>query len=123
MSAGDELFAKAVFSSPEIREEVDAYLEAMFKQMLRTCLIRNPVKVDLGQLPFSEESMMLRNFVSEYTQNLIMKAVKEEVLRAYIVEQLHVLIQRNVERCVADNLKAFETAFKKQKTIPKGVRK
>ena len=123
MSAGDELFAKAVFSSPEIREEVDAYLEAMFRQMLKTCLIRNPVKVDLGQLPFTEESMMLRNFVSEYTQILITKAVKEEVLSAFIKENLHTLIHREVERCVADNLRAFEVAFKKHKTIPKGVRK
>jgi hypothetical protein len=125
MSAGDELFAKSLFSSPEIREEVDSYLVLMFKQMLKTCLIRNPVRVDanIGQLPFTEESLMLKNFVTEYTQGLLVKAVKEEVLKVYMKEELHELIQRQVERCVADNLKAFETAFKKNKTIPKGVRK
>jgi hypothetical protein len=123
MSAGDELFAKSLFSSTEIREEVDSYLVLMFKQMLKTCLIRNPVKVDLGHLPFTEESLMLKNFVSEHAQHLIIKAVQEEVLKVYMKEQLHGLIQRQVERCVADNLKAFETAFKKNKTIPKGVRK
>lgn len=123
MSAGDELFAKAVFSSPEIRDEVDAYLMETFKQMLKACLIRRPVKIHLGQLPFTEESMMLRNFVSEYTQTLIMKAVEQEVLKVYTRDKLHEFIRQRVEACVADNLKAFETAFKKQKTIPKGVRK
>jgi hypothetical protein len=123
MSAGDELFAKSLFSSPEIREEVDSYLTLMFRHMLKTCLIRNPVSIDLGKLPFTEESLMLRNFVTEYTQGLLTKAVKEEVLKVYMKEELHELIQRQVERCVADNLKAFETAFKKNKTIPKGVRK
>ena len=123
MSAGDELFAKSLFSSPEIREEVDSYLVLMFKQMLKTCLIRNPVKVDLGHLPFTEESLMLRNFVTEYTQGLLAKAVQEEVLKVYMKEELHQLIQRQVERCVADNRKALELAFRKNKTIPKGVRK
>ena len=123
MSAGDELFAKAVFSSEEVKTEVDEYLRLMFQQMFKACLIRRPVKVDLGQLPFTEETMMLKNFVAEYTQQLLMKAVQEEVLKVYVQDKLHEFIRHRVEQCVADSLKAFETAFKKNKTIPKGAYK
>ena len=124
MSAGDELFAKAIFSSEEIKTEVDEYLKSVFSHMFRTVLIRKPVTVRLGQrLPFEEETTMLRNFITEYTQGLLVEAVKNEGLKAYMKDALHEVIKQQVERCVAENLKAFESAFKRNKTIPKGAYK
>ena len=125
MSAGDELYVRAIFSSDEVKHEVDAYLVGLFKQLLRTTLVRNPVhtRASLGSVSFSDEHAMLRNFITEFTSHLLEEAVKKEVLRVYLREQLHELIQKQVEHCVKNNLKALEKAFNKQRTIPKGVTK
>jgi hypothetical protein len=125
MSSGDELYVRAIFSSEEVKHEVEAYLVGLFKQLLRTTLVRNPVhtRALIGSVSFSDEHAMLRNFVSEFTSHLLEEAVKEEVLRVYLREQMHAFIQEQVKRCVASNLKAFEKAFNKQRTIPKGVTK
>jgi len=123
MSAGDELYARAIFSSEEIRTEVDEYLECMFKHMLRTSLIRKPVSLNLRNMPFEDEGMMLRNFITEHTQEMLNKAVKEQVLQTYLREKLYEFIDESVEKAVKRHLDAFEKAFKRNKTIPKGAYK
>lgn len=125
MSAGDELYVRAIFSSDEVKRDVEEYLMGLFKQLLRTTLVRNPVhtRALIGSVSFSDEHAMMRNFITEFTSHLLENAVKEEVLRVYIKDHLHHFIQEQVERCVAEHLKAFEKAFRKQKTIPKGVTK
>lgn len=125
MSAGDELYVRAIFSSEEVKRDVEEYLVGLFKQLLRTTLVRNPVhtRASLGSVSFSDEHAMLRNFITEFTSHLLEEAVKNEVLRVYMKDHLHAFIQQQVERCVADNLKALNKAFNKQRTIPKGVTK
>lgn len=123
MSAGDELYVRSLFSSDEVRKEVDEYLECMFKHMLRTSLIRKPVSLNLRNMPFEDEGMMLRNFITEHTQEMLNKAVKEQVLQTYLREKLYEFIDESVEKAVKRHLDAFEKAFKRNKTIPKGAYK
>ena len=123
MSAGDELFARTMFSNEDIKKEIDEYLEYMFKQMFRTVLIRKPSQFELTHLPFNDENMMLKTFIAEYTKDLLAQAVKEQVLQEFVKNKIHEAMLASIDKALERKLDELEKAFKRNRTIPKGVTK
>lgn len=122
MSAGDELYVRSLFSSDEVRKEVEEYLHDHFKYLLRKTLVK-PEDISGTFMYALDETSLIKQFVATFTENLLRNAVKEELLKVYIRDKLHEHIDEAVEVAIQRNLEAFEKTFKKYKTIPKGVRK
>jgi hypothetical protein len=125
MSSGDELYARAIFSSEDVKRDVDEYMLAVFKRLFRITMIRKTGGSDTLdlQFPLDDERMMLQSFIANHADNLVQRAVRDELLRVYVREELHSYIDQAMTKALDRKLKEFERAFKRNKTIPKGVLK
>jgi len=122
MSAGDELYVRSLFSSDEVRKEVEEYLHDHFKYLLRKTLVK-PEDIHSDFINATGETALVKQFVATFTEKLLRNSVKEELLKVYVRDKLHEHIDEAVEVAIQRKLEAFEKQFKRNKTIPKGVRK
>lgn len=91
MSAGDELFAKALFSNEEIQQEVNEYIEFHLKYLLRRLLgDQNHV------LP--PEKVMLRNFITEHVETLLRETIERQIMQAFVKERIEDFIKEEIKQ-------------------------